>query len=156
MRIGTHPARLGSATKPIPGFNLEIINNTSIEQKPSERLLGDICLKYPLPPGFSKGIYNNEALFHKTYMTQHPGYYTTGDAGYLDEEGYVHVVSRLDDVINTAGHRLSTSQMEDVLNNHPGVAESAVVGVLDPLKGEIPVGFVVAQGILQPGEAALL
>lgn len=89
-------------------------------------------------------------------MTQHPGYYTTGDAGYLDEEGYVHVVSRLDDVINTAGHRLSTSQMEDVLNNHPEVAESAVVGVLDPLKGEVPVGFVVTQGVLEEEQVARL
>lgn len=110
--------------------------------------MGKLSIKLPLAPSFMMTLWGNDERFIKKYLSDSPGYYTSGDAGFIDEEGYVHVMTRLDDVINTAGHRLSTYQMEEVLINNDNVVEAAVVSRLDDLKGEIPVGFVV----LYPGK----
>jgi len=112
------------------------------------RKMGKLSIKLPLAPSFMMTLWGNDERFVKKYLSDSPGYYTSGDAGFIDEEGYVHVMTRLDDVINTAGHRLSTYQMEEVLINNDNVVEAAVVSRLDDLKGEIPVGFVV----LYPGK----
>ena len=113
--------------------------------------IGSIAIELPLPPGCLPTLWNNDAGFEKSYLTRHPGHYLTGDAGYKDDDGYMYIMSRVDDIINVAGHRLSTGGMEEVLASHPDVAECAVVGVADPLKGEIPMGFVVTKaGVTRP------
>ena len=106
---------------------------------------GAICLSLPLPPGTFPTLWQDDARFEASYLCEHPGYYLTGDGGYLDEDGYLFVMGRIDDVINVAGHRLSTGAMEAVLASHPAVAECAVIGVADEIKGQIPRGFVVLQ-----------
>ena len=131
----------GSCTKPCPGFMVTIINE---ENKPAKKEdLGRVCVKLPLPPSFMLTLWNNDEAFVQKYLTDVPGYYVTGDAGYFDSDGYLHVMTRLDDIINTSGHRLSTAAMEEVLMGHKDVVEAAVVATKDELKGEIPVGFVV-------------
>jgi propionyl-CoA synthetase len=105
--------------------------------------IGAICARLPLPPAVFATVWNAPERYIKSYFSRYPGYYETGDAGLIDEDGYIFVMSRTDDVINVAGHRLSTGAMEEVLAEHPGVAECAVVGVSDELKGQLPVGFVV-------------
>jgi len=105
--------------------------------------VGAIACKLPLPPGSLPGLWNAEARFRKSYLETFPGYYETGDAGFIDEDGYIFVMSRTDDVINVAGHRLSTGAIEEVLASHPDVAECAVIGAADQLKGQLPVGFLV-------------
>tara|TARA_Y100000589_G_scaffold224057_1_gene211586 strand:- start:627 stop:1259 length:633 start_codon:yes stop_codon:yes gene_type:complete len=105
--------------------------------------IGDLVVKLPLPPGTFPTLWNAETRYQKTYMADHPGYYKTADAGLIDDDGYVFVMARTDDIINVAGHRLSTGAMEEVLAAHPDVAECAVVGVADPLKGQIPIGLLV-------------
>ena len=113
--------------------------------------IGAIVIRLPLPPGCLPTLWNNDAGYEKSYLARHPGYYLTGDAGYKDEDGYVFIMSRVDDIINVAGHRLSTGAMEEVLAGHPDVAECAVVGVADDLKGEVPLGFVVTKaGVERP------
>ncbi len=104
---------------------------------------GAVVAKLPLPPGCLSGLWNNPVRFQKAYFDDFPGYYNSGDGGYIDEDGYVFITGRMDDVINVAGHRLSTSTMEEVVSQHPAVAECAVIGVADDLKGEVPLGFVV-------------
>jgi propionyl-CoA synthetase len=104
-----------------------------------------VAIRLPLPPGCLPTLWNNDAGYEKSYLTKHPGHYLTGDAGYKDADGYVYIMSRVDDIINVAGHRLSTGAMEEVLAGHPDVAECAVVGVADEIKGEVPVGFVVTK-----------
>ena len=104
--------------------------------------LGAITLKLPLPPGTLPTLWNAEDRFRKSYLSHFPGYYETGDAGYIDEDGYLYIMARTDDVINVAGHRLSTGAMEEVLASHPDVAECAVIGIADELKGQAPLGFV--------------
>jgi propionyl-CoA synthetase len=105
--------------------------------------VGAIACKLPLPPGTLPGLWNAQQRFHDAYLTTFPGYYETGDAGFIDEDGYIHVMSRTDDVINVAGHRLSTGAIEEVLAAHPDVAECAVIGAADALKGQLPLGFLV-------------
>jgi len=107
--------------------------------------IGSIAVKLPLPPGCLPTLWNNDAGYQSSYLTRHPGHYLTGDAGYQDDDGYLYIMSRVDDIINVAGHRLSTGAMEEVLSAHPDIAECAVVGVADALKGEVPVGFVVTK-----------
>ena len=108
-----------------------------------------------MPPGCLPTLWNNDAGYEKSYLEKHPGYYLTGDAGFKDEDGYIYIMSRVDDIINVAGHRLSTGAMEEVLSGHPDVAECAVVGVADALKGEIPVGFVVTKAGVDRSDAEL-
>ena len=104
---------------------------------------GAICLKLPLPPGTLPTLWGDDAVSWRSYLSEHPGYYLTGDGGYIDEDGYLFVMGRIDDVINVAGHRLSTGAIEDVLAAHPAVAECAVIGVADEIKGQVPRGLVV-------------
>jgi propionyl-CoA synthetase len=136
------PIKPGSATKPMPGYNIKILDpSTGQELGPNQN--GVITVKLPLPPSNLPTLWQDDQRFLESYMNPFPGYYLTGDGGYMDEEGYVFVMGRVDDVINVAGHRLSTGGMEEVLSRHPDVAECAVVGAGDNLKGQVPVGFVV-------------
>ncbi len=133
------PVKLGSPTVPMPGYDVEILDEGGHPVAPGE--LGAIAIKLPLPPGTLPTLWNAEDRFKSSYLTTFPGYYETGDAGMKDEDGYVSIMARTDDVINVAGHRLSTGGMEEVLAGHPDVAECAVIGVADQLKGQMPVGF---------------
>ncbi|MFY0618308.1 propionate-CoA ligase PrpE [Shimia sp.] len=133
------PIKLGSPTVPMPGYEIEILDEGGHPVAPGE--LGAIAIKLPLPPGTLPNLWNAEERFKKSYLTTFPGYYETGDAGVMDADGYVSIMARTDDVINVAGHRLSTGAMEEVLAEHPDVAECAVIGVADKLKGQAPVGF---------------
>jgi propionyl-CoA synthetase len=135
------PVKHGSPTKAVPGFDLRVLDAAGREVAPGET--GAICARLPLPPGCLPTLWNNDAGFVKSYLAQYPGYYHTADAGYLDADGYLYVMSRTDDIINVAGHRLSTGGMEEILSGHPAVAECAVIGARDELKGQVPVGFVV-------------
>jgi len=112
--------------------------------------LGKVCIKLPLPPSFMLTLYNNDQFFIDKYLSDTPGYYTTGDAGYFDHDDYLNVMTRLDDIINTAGHRLSTASMEEVLMTHTKISEAAVVAKIDELKGEIPIGFIVMKTNCSP------
>ncbi len=135
------PVVPGSPTKPVPGFVLEVLDTTGKPLPAGE--IGALVLRLPLPPGTFTGLWGNRERFAKAYFTSFPGYYETGDAGYIDAEGYVFVMARTDDVINVAGHRLSTGAMEEVLAAHPDVAECAVIGVADAMKGQLPLGLLV-------------
>lgn len=138
------PIKAGSVTKPIPGNNIFVFDDNN---KPSEpNVLGKIVMKLPLPPGSVCTLWGNNEAFIKKYLSDTPGYYTTGDAGYFDERNYLHIMARLDDVINTAGHRISTGLLEQVVSNHPRVNECAVVGFRHSIKGECPFAFVVVKG----------
>lgn len=133
------PIKLGSPAVPMPGYDVEILDDAGHPVAAGE--LGAIAIKLPLPPGTLPTLWNAEERFKSSYLNTFPGYYETGDAGMKDEEGYLYIMARTDDVINVAGHRLSTGAMEEVLANHPDVAECAVIGVSDALKGQMPVGF---------------
>ena len=134
------PVKIGSPTVAMPGYDVRILDEAGQDQPPGT--LGAIAIKLPLPPGTLPTLWNAEGRFRKSYLDTFPGYYETGDAGMKDEDGYLWIMARTDDVINVAGHRLSTGAMEEVLANHPDVAECAVIGVSDQLKGQAPVGFV--------------
>lgn len=133
--------KIGSAGRPVPGFKFEIVNEHGEIAAPTQT--GSIVIKSPLPPGSMTGFWNSPDRFEKECLARYPGYYETGDAGFIDEDGFIHVMGRTDDIINTAGHRLSTGAIEEVVCAHPQVAEAAVVGAADPMKGEVPVAFVV-------------
>ena len=122
-------------------MDVRVLDDKSQEVSPGD--IGDLVVKLPLPPGTFPTLWNAETRYQKTYMADHPGYYKTADAGFIDEEGYVFVMARTDDIINVAGHRLSTGAIEEVLAAHDAVSECAVIGVADPLKGQIPVGFLI-------------
>ncbi len=141
--IGIEPmtVKTGSATLPTPGFDVKIVQSNGDECGVGEQ--GAICVALPLPPGCLPTIWGNPERFFAGYLAAYPGYYLTGDAGYVDEDGYLFVMGRTDDVINVAGHRLSTGEMEEIVGGHPAVAECAVFGVQDALKGELPMGMVV-------------
>jgi propionyl-CoA synthetase len=141
--LGMLPIKPGSAATPMPGYDVRVLDEEDRDVAAGQ--IGSIAIRLPLPPGCLPTLWNNDAGYEQSYLTKHPGYYLTSDAGYKDEDGYVFIMSRLDDIINVAGHRLSTGAMEEVLAGHPDVAECAVVGVADALKGEIPVGFVVTK-----------
>ena len=137
--IEVMPTKLGSPSVPMPGYDVQVLDEGG---NPVPRdTLGAITIKLPLPPGTLPTLWNAEARFRKSYLDHFPGYYETGDAGYIDEDGYLYIMARTDDVINIAGHRLSTGAMEEVLASHPAVAECAVIGVADSLKGQSPLGF---------------
>ncbi len=141
--IGLDPMKVkpGSPTKPMPGFDLRVLDAQGEECEAGK--LGNLVLKLPLPPSCLMGIWNDNASYKRSYLDFYKGYYLTGDSGYIDKDGYVWVMGRMDGVINVAGHRLSTGEMEEVVAKHPDVAECAVIGVDDALKGETPMGFVV-------------
>ncbi|WP_439523065.1 propionate-CoA ligase PrpE [Marivita sp.] len=145
------PVKIGSPSVPMPGYDVQILDEAGHQMKPGE--LGAIAIKLPLPPGTLPTLWNAEDRFRKSYLSHFPGYYETGDAGMIDEDGYLYIMARTDDVINVAGHRLSTGGMEEVLAAHPDVAECAVIGVADPLKGQLPMGFVcLTKGVNRPHE----
>ncbi|TKA94818.1 propionyl-CoA synthetase [Cereibacter changlensis] len=139
MGIEPLPVKLGSPSVPMPGYDIRVLDEGGHQMAPGE--LGAIAIKLPLPPGTLPTLWNAAERFVKSYLTHFPGYYETGDAGYIDEDGYVYIMARTDDVINVAGHRLSTGAMEEVLASHRDVAECAVIGVSDALKGQSPMGF---------------
>ncbi|MDR6834081.1 MULTISPECIES: AMP-binding protein [unclassified Sphingopyxis] len=139
--LGDTRTRHGSAGRPIPGYGFAILDGEDNELAVGE--IGDIVLRLPLPPGCFPTLWQRHAHFQDAYLSQHAGYYTTGDAGLIDEDGFVHVMSRIDDIINVAGHRLSTGSIEQIVSSHPAVAECAVIGANDDLKGMVPVGLVV-------------
>jgi len=141
MGLDPHETKPGSAALPMPGYDVRIIEDENTEKPTGET--GVIAVKLPLPPGNFMTLWNNEKRFKESYMDPYPGYYFTGDGGYCDEDGYVFVMGRVDDVINVAGHRLSTGGMEEVISKHPDVAEAAVFGINDNLKGQVPIGMVV-------------
>jgi len=129
----------GSSSRPVPGWNVQVLDKEG-NQVPANTE-GEIVMKLPLPPGAMTSLYNNDERFLKSYLSRFDGYYLAGDAGYVDEDNYVYIMARTDDVINTAGHRLSTGAMEEVIVRHPDIAECAVVGIADELKGQIPLGL---------------
>jgi propionyl-CoA synthetase len=141
MGIEAFPVKAGSPTKPAPGYDVRVLDDSGKELPAGEE--GHIVVKLPLPPGTLATLWRNEERFKKSYMEAFPGYYETSDGGFIDEDGYVYVMGRMDDVINIAGHRLSTGAMEEVIATHPDVAECAVIGTDDQLKGQKPVGLVV-------------
>ncbi len=151
--LGLFPTKPGSGGKPSPGFDLRVVDEAGQEVAPGT--IGELVVKLPLPPSCLPTLWQNDEGFREAYLARHPGFYTTADAGMIDDEGYVWVMSRTDDIINVAGHRLSTGAMEEVLASHPDVAECAVVGVRDSLKGQVPLGLVVLKAGVATEEAAL-
>lgn len=139
--LGLLPVKPGSVAKEVPGYAIRILDENGQELGPNEE--GAVVIKWPLPPGCLPSLWQDPDRFKRAYLSQFPGYYFSGDGGYKDEEGYIYITGRIDDIINVAGHRLSTAEMEEVLASHSAIAECAVVGVADDLKGQIPVGFVV-------------
>jgi propionyl-CoA synthetase len=143
------PVVPGSPTRAVPGWDVHALDESGAERPRGE--IGALVVRLPMPPGSSPTLWNAEERFRETYLDRFPGWYQTADAGYLDENGYVFVMARTDDIINVAGHRLSTGAMEEVLAAHPDVAECAVIGVADQLKGQLPLGFVVLKaGVERP------
>ena len=143
------PVKHGSPTCPVPGWDLRVVDDENREMAPGT--IGALVVKTPLPPGAFPTLWNAHERYLDTYFTEFPGYYKTADAGYIDEDGYAYIMARTDDIINVAGHRLSTGAMEEVLAAHGDVAECAVIGVADRLKGQIPVGFLVLKaGVNRP------
>jgi propionyl-CoA synthetase len=149
LGLGLLPVRHGSATVPMPGYHIEIVDEAC--RPVAANKIGSIVVKLPLPPACFPTLWNQDDRFKQSYLAEFPGYYKTADAGYKDEDGYVYVMSRTDDIINVAGHRLSTGGMEEVLSSHQDVAECAVIGIKDELKGEVPCGFIVLKaGVNRP------
>lgn len=149
--LGLHefPVKPGSPTKPAPGWGLEVLDEGHQPCEPGK--VGSLVVRLPLPPGSFYTLWNAEQRFFDSYLSEFPGCYKTADAGMIDEDGYVYVMARTDDIINVAGHRLSTGQMEEVLASHPDVAECAVIGVADQLKGQLPLGFICLKaGVTKP------
>ncbi len=152
LGLGLYPIKVGSPGRAVPGYQVEVVDEAARPLPAGTQ--GSIVVKLPLPPGCLPTLWGNDQAFIDKYLTEFPGYYKTGDAGYLDDEGYLYVMSRTDDVINVAGHRLSTGALEEVLAGHPAVAECAVFGANDELKGQVPVGLVVLKAgvAASPGE----
>ena len=142
--LGLHeyPVKAGSPTKPIPGWDVRVLHEETHEEVPTADI-GAICVKLPMPPSSLLTLWNADDRYKEAYLEDYPGYYKTADAGMFDEDGYVYIMARTDDIINVAGHRLSTGGMEEVLASHPDVAECAVIGVEDQMKGQLPLGFLV-------------
>jgi propionyl-CoA synthetase len=148
------PIKPGSPTRAVPGWDVRVVDQSAKEV--ARGTIGAIVVKLPLPPGMSPTLWNADARFKEAYLEEFPGYYKTADAGYIDEDGYISVMSRTDDIINVAGHRLSTGAMEEVLAAHPDVAECAVIGVHDQLKGQLPVGFLVLNAGVERGDGEIV
>ena len=141
MGLHAFEVRPGSPTKSVPGWDVRVLDDECNEMSRDD--IGSISIKLPMPPGFLLTLWNADQRFIDTYLAEYPGYYKTADAGFMDEDGYLSIMARTDDIINVAGHRLSTGGMEEVLAGHPDVAECAVIGVEDQLKGQLPVGFLI-------------
>ncbi len=154
LGMGPHPIKAGSPTKPVPGYDVRVLDDDGRTLGDGE--MGNLVVKLPLPPGCLPTLWNHDAAFQEKYTNPFPGYYLTADAGYRDEDGYWWIMSRTDDVINVAGHRLSTGQIEEVLASHQDVAECAVLGVADDLKGQLPLGLVVLKAGVERGEDAIV
>ncbi len=149
MGLEALPVKLGSPGVPMPGFDVRVLGEDGHDLPKGE--MGAIAIKLPLPPGTLSGLWQAEDRYKSAYLETFPGYYETGDAGIIDEDGYLYIMARTDDVINVAGHRLSTGAMEEVLSSHPDVAECAVIGVADQLKGQLPLGFLcLTSGVARP------
>lgn len=151
--LGLFPTKPGSGGKPAPGYDLVVLDEANQEVPRGQ--IGSLAIRLPLPPSCLPTLFNADQRFRDAYLSAHPGYYSTADAGMIDAEGYVSVMSRTDDIINVAGHRLSTGAMEEVLAAHPDIAECAVVGVRDTLKGQVPLGLVVLKSGVARGEAEI-
>ncbi|MDP6705810.1 MAG: propionyl-CoA synthetase [Alphaproteobacteria bacterium] len=151
--LGQLPVKYGSPTKAVPGYDIRVVDEANKEVAAGET--GAIVVKLPLPPGCLPTLWQEDGRYQEAYLQEFPGYYKTADAGYIDDEGYVFVMSRTDDIINVAGHRLSTGGMEEVLSGHPDVAECAVIGVADQLKGQVPLGFVVLKAGVAKAEGEI-
>ena len=145
------PVKPGSCAKPVAGYDVRVLGEDGRELAAGET--GNIVIRLPLPPGCLPTLWNNDDGYVQAYMSRYPGYYLTADAGYKDADGYLWVMGRTDDIINVAGHRLSTGAMEEVLASHPDVAECAVVGVADEIKGEIPLGLIVLKAGVRRADA---
>jgi propionyl-CoA synthetase len=145
------PVKPGSATKPMPGYDVHVVDENGKDCATGQT--GAIAIRLPLPPGTLPTLWRDDEGYERAYLSRFPGHYLTGDGGYFDEDGYLYVMGRIDDVINVAGHRLSTGAMEEVLASHPDVAECAVIGVHDQLKGEVPLGLVVLKTGVQRAES---
>ncbi|RED53890.1 propionyl-CoA synthetase [Aestuariispira insulae] len=154
MGIEPLPIIPGSPTRAVPGYEIQVLDHDGHEVKRGE--MGAICVKLPLPPGCLPTLWKADQRFIDAYLSEYPGYYQTGDAGYMDENGYVFVMARTDDIINVAGHRLSTGAMEEVLASHPDVAECAVIGAADSLKGQLPLGFLVLKSGVARDDADII
>eukprot|EP00804_Cyclotella_cryptica_P000350 CCRYP_008682-RA/>CCRYP_008682-RA protein AED:0.06 eAED:0.06 QI:1196/1/1/1/0.75/0.6/5/291/391 len=141
LGLGKIEPRYGACAAPVPGYDIRVVNEEGHEVP--RNVLGTLVIKLPLPPGTLPTLYEADERYVKEYLTTYPGFYDTKDAGMIDEDGYVHVMARTDDIINTSGYRLSTGAMEEILLEHPDITDCAVIGVKDALKGEIPCGFVV-------------
>ena len=152
--LGMLPVKPGSPTRSVPGYDVRVLDDDGHETPTGT--IGNVVIKLPLPPGCLPTLWNNDAGYEEAYLTRFPGYYMTSDAGFQDEDGYLFIMGRTDDIINVAGHRLSTGGMEEVLAGHPDVAECAVVAAPDELKGEVPVGFVVLKSGVTRGAEAIV
>ncbi|NNE37189.1 MAG: AMP-binding protein, partial [Gammaproteobacteria bacterium] len=141
LGIEQFPVKPGSSTKPVPGWNVKVLDDSGSLVETDQ--IGALVVKLPLPPGSFPTLWNAKKRFRETYLEEYPGYYKTADAGYMDEDGYVYVMARTDDAINVAGHRLTTGAIEEIIAGHTDVAECAVVGVADEIKGQVPIGFLV-------------
>ncbi|MDV5389835.1 propionyl-CoA synthetase [Shewanella xiamenensis] len=141
MGVAPIAVKAGSPGRPVPGYEVDVVDELGVKVAPN--VSGNVVIKLPLPPGTLTTLWQNNKRYQDSYLSMYPGYYLTGDAGYMDEEGYLYIMSRIDDIINVAGHRLSTGRFEEVLCQHPDVAEAAVIGVDDKLKGQVPLGLVV-------------
>ncbi|WP_207458764.1 propionyl-CoA synthetase [Azospirillum sp. SYSU D00513] len=151
LGIQQFPIKHGSATRPMPGWDVRVLDAEQREVPRGD--IGSICIRLPLPPGALPTLWNADDRFRKAYLSDFPGFYQTGDAGFIDEDGYVHIMARTDDIINVAGHRLSTGAMEEILASHKDVAECAVIGVADSLKGQVPLGLLCLKaGVSRPRE----
>jgi len=153
MGLEPVPTRPGSAAFPVPGYDVRILDASSAEVPPG--VDGEVVVRLPLPPGCLPTLWGDDERYISAYLSKHPGFYVTGDGGQCDADGYLHVMGRIDDVINVAGHRLSTGAIEQVLASHPAVAECAVIGVHDDLKGQVPHGFVVLKAGSQADDDTL-
>ncbi|TVL16889.1 propionyl-CoA synthetase [Shewanella xiamenensis] len=141
MGVAPIAVKAGSPGRPVPGYEVDVVDELGV--KVAANVSGNVVIKLPLPPGTLTTLWQNNKRYQDSYLSMYPGYYLTGDAGYMDEDGYLYIMSRIDDIINVAGHRLSTGRFEEVLCQHPDVAEAAVIGVDDKLKGQVPLGLVV-------------
>ena len=152
--IEAFPVKPGSCTKAVPGYDVRVLDDDGAEVEANQ--IGNIVIKLPLPPGCLPTLWNNDGGYQSSYLSTYSGYYLTADAGYKDEDDYLWIMSRTDDIINVAGHRLSTGAMEEVLASHPDVAECAVVGIADEIKGEVPIGFIVLKAGVQRAEGPII